>query len=75
MLVFLHKMIFIENEVALLRKGTWQGICSYNLVYKFLIQLLPLQSPVFVMHFLTAFWRGNEAFPKVVLRMKLFLFL
>ena len=44
--------------------GTYKGICSYNLVYNFLIQLLLLQSPVFVVHFSNAFWQMNEAFPK-----------
>ena len=42
--------------------GTWKGICSYNLVYNFLIKLLSLKSLVFVVHFLSAFWRGNKAF-------------
>ena len=45
--------------------GTCKGICSYNLVYNFLIQLLPLKSSVFVVHFSNAFWHGNKAFPKV----------
>ena len=44
--------------------GTCKGICSYNLVYNVLIQLLPLKSLVFVVHFLNAFWHGNETFPK-----------
>ena len=44
--------------------GTCKGICSYNLVYNFLIQLLSLKSLVFVLHFLNAFWHGNETFPK-----------
>ena len=44
--------------------GTFKGICSYNLVYNVLIQLLPLKCLVFVVHFLNAFWHGNEAFPK-----------
>ena len=44
--------------------GTCKGICSYNLVYNFLIQLLPLKSLVFVVHFLNAFWHGKETFPK-----------
>ena len=44
--------------------GTCKGICSYNLVYNFLIQLFPLKSLVFVVHFLNAFWHGNETFPK-----------
>ena len=45
--------------------GTCKGICSYNLVYNFLIQLLPLKSSIFVVHFLNAFWHGNETFPQV----------
>ena len=44
--------------------GTCKGICSYNLVYNFLMQLFPLKSLVFVVHFLNAFWHGNETFPK-----------
>ena len=44
---------------------TCKGICSYNLVYKCLIQLLPLKSSVFVVHFSNAFQHGNKAFPKV----------
>ena len=35
---------------------------SYNLVYNFLIYLLPLKSSVFVVHFSHAFWHRNEAF-------------
>ena len=65
----------IENEVALLcvtnYAGTCKGICGYDLVYNFLIQLLPLQNPVFMVYFSNAFWYGNEAFLKVVLRIKL----
>ena len=65
----------IENEVALLcvtnYAGTCKGICGYDLVYNFLIQLLPLQNPVFMVHFSNAFWYGNEAFLKVVLKIKL----
>ena len=45
--------------------GTCKSICSYNLVYNFLIQLLPLKSSVFVVHFSNAFWHGNKTFPKV----------
>ena len=44
--------------------GTCKNICSYNLVYNFLIQLLPLKSLGFLVHFLHAFWYGNETFPK-----------
>ena len=39
--------------------GTCNGICSYNLVHNFLIQLLSL------MHFSKAFSQGNKAFLKV----------
>ena len=44
--------------------GTCKGICSYNLVYNFLIQLWSLKSLVSVVHFLNAFWHGNKAFLK-----------
>ena len=43
---------------------TCKGICSYYLVYNFLIQFLSLKSLVFVVHFLNAFWHRNKAFPK-----------
>ena len=43
---------------------TCKGICSYNLVYNFLIQLSPGKSSVFVVHFSIAFWYVNEVFPK-----------
>ena len=43
---------------------TCKGICSYNLVSDFLIQLLSLKISVFVVHFSNAFWHGNKAFPK-----------
>ena len=45
--------------------GTCKSSCSYNLVYIFLIQLLPLKSSVFVVHFSNAFWYWNKTFPKV----------
>ena len=67
-LVFSHKMVFIENEAALLRvtmrERARASTCSYNLVYNFLIYLLPLKSSVFEVHFLIAFWHWNEAFPE-----------
>ena len=44
--------------------GTCQSICSDNVVYNFLMQLLPLKSLVFVMHFLNEFWHGKDTFPK-----------
>ena len=43
---------------------TCKGICSYNLVYNFLLQLFPLKILVFVAHFLSAFWHRKETFPK-----------
>ena len=43
---------------------TSKGICSCNLVYNFLIQLLSLKSSVFAVHFSNALWYENEAFPK-----------
>ena len=67
MLVFSHKIVLIENKAALLcvtMRERVQGICSYNAVYNVLIQILPLKSLAFVVHFLNAFWHGNEAFPK-----------
>ena len=43
---------------------TCKIISSYNLVYNFLIQFLPLLNSVFVVLFSNSFWDGNEAFPK-----------
>ena len=61
-------MVFIENETRLLcvamRERAKASTCSENLVYNFLIYILPLRSSVFVGHFSNAFWHGNEAFPK-----------
>ena len=61
-------MVFIENEAALLCVTTKErgraSTCSDNLVYKFLIHLLPLKSSDFVEHFLNTFWYENEVFPK-----------
>ena len=64
MLVFSHKMFFIKNVTVCNYAGTCKGICSYNLVYNVLMQLFPLKSLVFVVHFLNAFWHGKETFPK-----------
>ena len=61
MLIFSHNLGCVTvRDYA----GTCKGICSYNLVYNFLIQLLSLKSLVSVVHFLNAFWHGNKAFPK-----------
>ena len=51
--------------------GTCKGIYSYNLVYNILIQLLPLQSSVFGMHFSNAFLHENEAFLKGISQNKI----
>ena len=67
MLLFSHKIVFYRKRGCVTVRnyaGTCKGICSYNLVYNFLIQLLPLKSLVFVVHFLNAFWHGKETFPK-----------
>ena len=61
-------MVFNKNEAALLsvtmRERSRASTCSYNVVYNFLMYLLPLKSSVFAEHFLNAFWYGNEVFPK-----------
>ena len=44
--------------------GTYKGIYSYNLVNKFLIQLLPLLRLVFVVPSPNAFWYGKNTYPK-----------
>ena len=62
MLVFSHKMAFINTVRNY--AGTFTSICSFNIVYNFLIQLFPLKSLIFMVHFLNAFWHGKETFPK-----------
>ena len=61
-------MVFIKNEAALLcvtmLERARASTCNYNVVYTFLIYCLPLRSSAFVVYFSTAFWHGNEAFPK-----------
>ena len=58
----------MENEAALLyvtmQEGAKTSTCSYNMVYNFLVYLLPLKSPVFVVQFQNAFWLRNNAFSK-----------
>ena len=59
--------LFIESKAALLcviLRERESVFCIFNLGYNFLIQLLPLQSSVFVVHFPNAFWHWNKAFPK-----------
>ena len=66
------QLLFILNLQNVLQQSfekyvkyeTCKGICSYYLVYNFLIQFLSLKSLVFVVHFLNAFWHRNKAFPK-----------
>ena len=55
--------------------GTCKAICSYNLMYNFLIQLLPLSSSVFVVYFSNVFRHGNKTFPKVSSQNEIFLLL
>ena len=64
MLLDSHKKVFIKNDAMHNYAGIGSSICSCNLVYSFLIQLLRLQRSVFVVDFSNAFWHGNEAFPK-----------
>ena len=40
-----------------------QGHLQLQSSYNFLMQLFPLKSLVFVVHFLNAFWHGKETFP------------
>ena len=65
---FSDKMVLIKNETALSNARnyavTCKGICSYNLVCNFLMQLFPLKGLVFVVHFFNAFWHGKETLPK-----------
>ena len=43
---------------------TCKGICVYNLVYNFSIQLFPFKSYVFGVHFSNAIQHVKESFPK-----------
>ena len=52
---------------------TCKGICGYDLVYNFFIQLLPIKSYVFVVEFLRAFIMKTRLFPKPLLDMEMFL--
>ena len=73
-LIFLAKKNVVNFQSDFYRKrgcvtilnylGTCKGICSYNLVYNFLVQLLRLQSSVSVVDFSNAFWHENNAYPK-----------
>ena len=61
MLLLSHKMVFIENEAALLCVTMRERARAFAATVV-LIELLPLKSLVFVVGFLNAFWHGNEAF-------------
>ena len=52
--------------------GTCKGICGYNLVYNFDVAFT-IKNLVFVVHFLNAFWHGNETLCFLEWGMKLFL--
>ena len=61
MLVFSHKIFFIENEAALL----YVTICAKAFVPRIqCLKILPLKSSVFVVHFSNVIWHGNEALTK-----------
>ena len=67
MLVFSHKLVFYQKRSCVTVRNyaeTCKGICNYNLVYNFSMQLFQLKILVFVVHFLKAFWHGKEIFPK-----------
>ena len=67
MLVFSHKLVFYQKRSCVTVRNyaeTCKGICNYNLVYNFSMQLFQLKILVFVAHFLNAFWHGKETFPK-----------
>ena len=64
--IFTQYVFFEKRGCATVRNyvGACKGICSYNLLYNFLMQLFPLKILVFVAHFLNAFWHGKETFLK-----------
>ena len=74
MLVLSHKMVRIKNEAALLCVTMRERATAFAAAIQFTtlpyslqliaIQLLPLKSLVFVVHFSMAFWHRNEPFPK-----------
>ena len=74
MLLLSHKMVHIKNEAALLCVTMRERARAFAATIQFTtlpyslqliaIQLLPLKSLVFVVHFSMAFWHGNEPFPK-----------
>ena len=67
MLLVSHKMIFLRKRDCVFMRNyaeTCKGICGYNLMYNFFIQLLPIKSYVFVAEFFKGIYHENEAFPK-----------
>ena len=60
MLIFSHKMVLIKNEAALLCVTMQERARGFVAT----IQLFPLKSLAFVVHFLIAFLHGKETFPK-----------
>ena len=67
LLLVSHKVGFFRKRGCVtMRKyaETCKGICSYDLVRNFSIQLLSLQSSDSVVLFSNAFWHGNESFLK-----------
>ena len=51
-------MVFLEKQAGVTMRNyaeASKGICGYNLVYNFFVDLLPLKSSVFVVKFSNAF--------------------
>ena len=56
MLLDSHKVAFKRDCITMRNYvGTCKCICSFNLVYKVLIELFPLQNSVFVVYFSNIF--------------------
>ena len=65
MLVFSHKMVFIENEAALLCVTMWERARAFAAQSSIQIQLFDIAFGIKKVSFCGAFWHGNETFPEV----------
>ena len=65
MLVFSHKMVFIENEAALLYVTMWERARAFAAQSSIQIQLFDITFGIKKFSFCGAFWHGNETFPEV----------
>ena len=70
---FLKRILLVSYKVVCFLAGTCKGICSYNLVCNFLIQLCHYKVQFLWFTFQMHFGMGTKHFYKLVLRMKLFL--